>query len=74
LKVPFRFISNLQGKTHKRGICDIRHGNHPKAEEKVLQEVVRDVKNRIRVKRKFKKNDLNVEICRNWGIAHDVLY
>jgi hypothetical protein len=45
---------------------DIRRGNPPKAEEKVPQEVVWDVKNRIMGKAKFQKIDVNVEICRNW--------
>jgi hypothetical protein len=38
----------------------------------VLQEVVWDVKNRIRGRGKFKKNDVNVDLCSNWGIVQDI--
>ncbi len=47
---------------------DLRHENQPKAEERVLQEVVWGVRNKLRGKGKFKKNNVNVEICSNLGI------
>lgn len=34
---------------------DVKHGNAPRAEEKVIQDVVWDVKNRIRGKGKYKE-------------------
>lgn len=77
-------VSDWRNKTLKANVCklvwsaavyhlwrqrnDIRHGNPPKAQEKVLQEVVWDVNNRIRGKGKFKKIDVNVEICRKIGV------
>lgn len=52
---------------------DLRHENQPKAEEWVLQEVVSEVRNKLRGKGKFKKNNVNVEICSNLGI-HSLEY
>ncbi len=53
---------------------DIRHGKAPKTEEKLLLDVVWDVKYRIRSKGTYKKSDLNVKICTNWGLTLDILY
>jgi hypothetical protein len=49
----------------------IRHGKPPRTEEKILQDVIWDVKNRIRGNG---KTTVNVEICINWGVGLDFLY
>lgn len=47
---------------------DIRHGKSPRAEEKLLKDVIWEVEE------KFRKNDINVKIYIDWDIFLDILY
>lgn len=42
-----------------------------KVEEQILQDVVWNVKHRIRRKGKFSKSDVNIVLCESWGLDLD---